>query len=114
MARSDAQPGRFTILCPLDLPQPRWGVEANEIRRDAGERMTATVNALVSSGVQVQGEVMDDAPGDALPIAIKAVQPAQIVVAGVNGEARALADAAQAAAGEIPVETVNLGAHAGS
>mgnify|MGYP003333046385 CR=1 FL=1 len=25
-----------------------------------------------------------------------------------------LADAAQAAAGEIPVETVNLGAHAGS
>lgn len=114
MARSDAQPGRFTILCPLDLPQPRWGVEANEIRRDAGERMTATVNALVSSGVQVQGEVMDDAPGDALPIAIKAVQPAQIVIAGVNGEAKALADAAQAAAGEIPVETVNLGAHAGS
>jgi hypothetical protein len=114
MARSDAQPGRFSIVCPLDLPQPRWGVESSEIRRDAGERMTATINALVSSGVQVQGEVMDDGPAAALPLAIEALKPAQIVIAGVNGEARALADAAAAAAGDIPVETVNLGAHAGS
>jgi len=114
MARSDAQPARFTIVCPLDLPQPRWGVESSEIRRDAGERMTATVNALVSSGVQVQGEVMDDGAADALPLAITAFSPAQIVIAGVNGEARALADAAAAAAGGTPVETVNLGAHAGS
>jgi len=114
MARSDAQPGRFSIVCPLDLPQPRWGVESSEIRRDAGERMTATINALVSSGVQVQGEVMDDGPAAALPLAIDALKPAQIVIAGVNGEARALADAAAAAAGDIPVDTVNLGAHAGS
>ncbi len=114
MARSDVQPGRFTIVCPLDLPQPRWGIESNEIRRRAGERMTATVNALVSSGVQVQGEVMDDGAADALPLAIDAFRPATIVVAVANGEAGGLADAASAAAGDIPVETVTLGTHAGS
>ncbi len=114
MARSDAQPGRFSVVCPLDLPAPRWGAEASDIRRDVGERMTATVNALVNSGVQVQGEVMDDGPADAVPMAIRALNPSQIVIAGLNGEARALAEAAEAAAGDIPVETVNLGAHAGS
>ena len=114
MARSDAQPARFTIICPLDLPQPRWGSESSEIRRQAGERMTATINALVSVGVQVQGEVMDDGPADALPLAIDAFRPAEIMVAGVNGEAAVLADAATAAAGETPVEIVNLGAPTGS
>jgi hypothetical protein len=57
---------------------------------------------------------MVDGPAAALPLAIEALKPAQIVIAGVNGEARALADAAAAAAGDIPVDTVNLGAHAGS
>ena len=76
--------------------------------------MTATINALVSVGVQVQGEVMDDGPATALPLAIDAFGPIQILVVGVNGEAAVLADAATAAAGETPVETVNLGAAAGS
>ena len=114
MARFDAQPARFTIICPLDLPQPRWGSESSEIRRQAGERMTATINALVSVGVQVQGEVMDDGATTALPLAIDAFGPVQILVAGVNGEAAALVDAATAAAGDTPVETVDLGAPAGS
>ena len=51
---------------------------------------------------------------DALPLAIKAYGPSRIVIAGVNGEARGLAEAAQAAAGDIPVDTVNLGATAGA
>jgi cytochrome c oxidase subunit I len=112
--RADAEPARFTVVAPLDLPDPRWGAEANERRRAAGEAMTATVNALVNTGVAVDGQVMDDAPGEALPLAINAYKPARIIVAGINGEARALAEAAEAAAGDVPVETVNIGAAAGA
>jgi hypothetical protein len=113
-ARADQQPSRFTIIAPLDLPAPRWGAEATERRRAAGEAMTATVNALVNTGVAVEGEVMDDGPDVALPLAIGAYTPARIMIAGINGEARALAEAAEAAAGDTPVETVNLGAVAGA
>ena len=112
--RADAEPARFAIIAPLDLPDPRWGAEASERRRQAGEAMTATVNALVNTGVAVEGQVMDDGPADALPLAIKAYAPASITIAGINGEARALAEAAQAAAGDTPVDTVNLGAAAGA
>jgi hypothetical protein len=112
--RADAEPARFTVVAPLDLPDPRWGAEATERRRAAGEAMTATINALVSTGVAVEGQVMDDGPADALPLAINAYKPSRIVVAGINGEARALAEAAQAAAGDVPVETVNVGATAGA
>ncbi|MEO2057492.1 MAG: cbb3-type cytochrome c oxidase subunit I, partial [Thermoleophilia bacterium] len=112
--RADAQPARFTVVAPLDLPEPRWGADANERRRAAGEAMTATVNALVSTGVAVEGQVMDDAPSVALPLAIGAYAPSRIIIAGINGEARALAEAAEAAAGDTPVETVNLGQIAGA
>lgn len=112
--RADAQPARFTVVAPLDLPDPRWGADANERRRVAGEAMTATVNALVSTGVAVEGQVMDDAPSVALPLAISAYAPSRIIIAGINGEARALAEAAEAAAGDTPVETVNLGQIAGA
>jgi len=112
--RADAQPARFTVVAPLALPEPRWGADANERRRAAGEAMTATVNALVSTGVAVEGQVMDDAPSVALPLAIGAYAPSRIIIAGINGEARALAEAAEAAAGDTPVETVNLGQIAGA
>lgn len=107
-ARADASPARFTLVTPLDLPQPLWGEEAGEIRRQAGVRMVATVNALVSTGVSVQGEVMDAAAPAALRQAIDAFSPAQIMIVGFNGGARALAEAAQAAAGDTPVDVVNL------
>ena len=113
-ARADAEPARFTVVAPLDLPDPRWGTEATELRRQAGEGMTATVNALVNTGVAVEGQVMDDAPSVALPLAVGAYKPSRIIIAGVNGEARALAEAAEAAAGDVPVETVNIGAAAGA
>ena len=112
--RADAQPARFTVIAPLDLPDPRWGAEANELRRSAGEAMTATINALVNSGVAVEGEVMDDAASVALPLAIDAYKPSVIIVAGINGEAAGLREAAEAAAGDTPVESVNLGAAAGA
>jgi hypothetical protein len=112
--RADAEPARFAVIAPLDLPEPRWGAEATELRRQAGEAMTATINALVDTGVAVEGQVMDDGPATALPLVIQAYRPARIVVAGVNGEARGLAEAATAAAGDIPVDTVNLGATAGA
>ena len=112
--RADAQPARFTVVTPLDLPEPRWGAEANEIRRAAGEAMTATINALVNTGVAVDGEVMDDGADVALPLAIDAYRPSVIIVAGINGEAAGLRAAAEAAAGETPVESVNLGAAAGA
>ena len=112
--RADAQPARFTVIAPLDLPDPRWGAEANELRRSAGEAMTATVNALINSGVAVEGEVMDDAASVALPLAIDAYKPSVIIVAGINGEAAGLREAAEAAAGDTPVESVNLGAAAGA
>ncbi len=113
-ARADAAPARFTIVLALDLSEPRWGAEATERRRTAGVAMTATVNALVSTGVAVEGQVMDDAPSVALPLAITAFAPAQIIVAGVNGEADALAGAVQEAAGDTPVEIVDVGTVAGS
>jgi len=113
-ARADAEPARFTVVAPLDLPDPRWGAEANERRRAAGEAMTATINALVNTGVAVEGEVMDDAPSVALPLAIDAYKPSLIIVAGINGEAAGLREAAEAAAGDTPVQSVNLGAAAGA
>ncbi|MFM8827762.1 MAG: cbb3-type cytochrome c oxidase subunit I, partial [Actinomycetota bacterium] len=113
-ARADAEPARFTVVAPLDLPDPRWGAEANERRRAAGEAMTATINALVNTGVAVEGEVMDDAPSVALPLAIDAYTPSLIIVAGINGEAAGLREAAEAAAGDTPVQSVNLGAAAGA
>ncbi len=113
-ARADAEPARFTVVAPLDLPDPRWGADATERRRSAGEAMTATVNALVSTGVPVEGQVMDDAPSVALPLAIGAYRPSRIIIIGINGEAQALAAAAAAAAGEVPVETVNVGAATGA
>ena len=113
-ARADQEPARFTVIAPLDLPDPRWGAEATERRRAAGEAMAATVNALVNTGVAVEGEVMDDGPATALPLAIGAYAPVRILIAGINGEARALTEAAQSAAGDTPVETVNLGAAAGA
>jgi hypothetical protein len=45
---------------------------------------------------------------------VGAYKPSRIIIAGVNGEARALAEAAEAAAGDVPVETVNIGAAAGA
>ena len=54
-----------------------------------------------------------DPPGGR-PLAVGAYKPSRIIIAGVNGEAVPLAEAAEAAAGDVPVETVNIGAAAGA
>ena len=81
-AKADERPSRFTIVTPLDLPQPRWSAEANE-RRAAGVRnMTAVVGTLQSAGIIAQGEIMDGDGAEAVRGLLGDHGPDEIVVIG--------------------------------
>ncbi len=111
--RADRGPSRFTVVAPLDLPQPTWSDEANAIRNAAIGRVRAAVDQLVESGVQAQGEVVDGDAVEAVRGSLTPHRPDEILLGTYSGERGAPdEDAVKEAAGDVPVEHLVLDAEA--
>ncbi len=111
-ARADEAPARFTLVMPLDLPQPRWSEEAGELRRAGIERLSGAVGRLQSAGVAAVGQAIDDDAATGLPAVIAAERPDQILVLSTGTEPGDLPGAVRGAAGGVAVDHVVLDAEA--
>jgi cytochrome c oxidase subunit 1 len=111
--RADQGPVRFTLVAPLDLPAPTWSDAARAAREGGIERVRATVDEMLESGVQVQGEVVDGDAIEAVRGALTVHRPDEILVAAYAGEPHAPdQDAVRRAARDVPVEFIVLEAEA--
>jgi cytochrome c oxidase subunit 1 len=107
--RADASPSSFTLVCPLNLPSPSWGEEADALRAEAVRRVREAVDLLQQAGIQAQGEVVDGDAKVAVSGALALHRPDEVIVVTYPDEPGVPAEEAVVAAAQgVPVEYVRL------
>ncbi|MFP5451630.1 MAG: cbb3-type cytochrome c oxidase subunit I [Thermoleophilia bacterium] len=103
------------LMAPLGLQVPGWTDEAAERRDEVTGRMQRTIGTLGTLGVHADGEVLDGSAADAVKLALREYRVGRVLLVVTPGgplDAPGVLDAAQAAAGEVPVERVVVDAEA--
>lgn len=71
----------FLVVCPaLNSRLKTWTSDEDPARADAQERLTATLERLVSVGIEARGEIGDSDPLVAVEDAVRSFAPDEIVI----------------------------------
>jgi GABA permease len=80
-ARASDRGARILVVCPaLNSPIRHWASDEDQARAAAQARLDASLGAMRAAGLQVEGEIGDGDPIQAIEDAVRTFQPDELIV----------------------------------
>src|SRR5207247_6343664 len=81
LLRYSALPSHILVVChALNPPTRHWAPDEYQARASAQARLDASLGAMRAAGLQVEGEIGDGDPIQAIEDAVRTFQPDELVV----------------------------------
>jgi hypothetical protein len=79
--RAEGRRSRILVVCPaLNSPLRHWASDEDQARAKAQARLDASLGAMRAAGLQVEGEIGDGDPMQAIEDAVRTFQPDELVI----------------------------------
>jgi GABA permease len=79
--RAEGRRSRILVVCPaLNSPLRHWASDEDQARAQAQARLDASLGAMRAAGLQVEGEIGDGDPIQAIEDAVRTFQPDELVI----------------------------------
>jgi GABA permease len=79
--RAGDRPSRILVVCPaLNSPIRHWASDEDQARAAAQARLDASLGAMRAGGLQVEGEIGDGDPIQAIEDAVRTFQPDELII----------------------------------
>ena len=79
--RAGDRQARVLVVCPaLNSPLRHWANDEEQARTEAQERLEASVASMRATGLDVEGEVGDGDPVQAIEDAVRTFQPDELII----------------------------------